>query len=113
MWILCVPFENNQAERDMRMIKVKTKVSECFRSEEGAQEYLFSGTSIERENSKDISASGDLIITEGTAQVFWISGSDAPAILLETDGSYSETIIVQALFPRDVFTRSPRRFYTT
>ena len=55
-------------------------------------EYLFGGTSIERENGKDISVSCDLEITRGTAQVFWISGSDDPVILLETADSYSETI---------------------
>lgn len=55
-------------------------------------EYLFGGTSIELENGKDISVSCDLEISEGTAEVFWISGSDDPVILLETTDSYSETI---------------------
>ena len=55
-------------------------------------EYLFGGTSIKREAGKELSIDCTLEITEGTAKVFWISGSDEAVMLIEATGTYSDTI---------------------
>ena len=55
-------------------------------------EYVFGGTSIKREAGKELSIDCTLEVTEGTAKVFWISGSDEAVTLIEATGTYSDTI---------------------
>lgn len=59
-------------------------------------EYLFGGVDVEREQGNELNVGCVLKVDSGTAKVFWISGSENPVSLIETDGTYKETITLSS-----------------
>lgn len=55
-------------------------------------EYLFGGTTIDREYGKEVSVFCRIEGESGSAELFWESGSEETTVLLDADGTYRETL---------------------
>lgn len=66
-------FDNNQAERDVRNVKAKTKLSGCFRSIKRAQNYLKIMSFISTGNKHGINAFDALTVAFPVMlKLFWV-----------------------------------------
>jgi transposase len=73
---LSIPFTNNQAERDLRMIKVQQKISGTFRSEDGATAFcvIRSYLSTMRKQSRSMLAALAAVFAGSPFPIAWAPG---------------------------------------